>query len=394
MRLEDKFFHSFFYIFLIGISFSIIIVSSILLYYSQDFLDKNTSSNVYYLEKKLAESNINSMNILLLNLILKLQVSLQEQITFYQETTKEIINLPAEYIDLNNTNIYNPNELRMKMNSNDSEFQSRLSLIALWLIDPSVTTIDKLDNKMKKQFYIFSLMIQSMHSMINERNEILKNIYFLFEGTELYLAYPFTYYNAVNFLETFDKASSPAWCTDERGQIITYYKFRCRTFYNDIKNAQKKSSDLNWEDQDKRTIYVTSPYPQFGDNSTESVFSLCIKFFDEIANNTAYICGDSEDHTLFSSFDMINNKLNGYVSIISVGFNKAFYFPQILSGQYTKTLGEFIYRIDNSYYLEEKTDFMHVVQKYLTANYIKKIEETMIGKEPMNFFYELNINTN
>ena len=392
MRLEDKFFNSFFYLFLIGVFISIIIVSSILLYYSKDFLDKNTSANVYFLEKKFAESNINIMNVLLSNLILKLQVSLQEQITFYENTAKEIMNIPTEYLNFKNKEVYNLHELRNFMNSSYSEFKKRLPFVGFWLLNPSVRTIDKLDNRMKKQYYAFSLMIQSMYSIINEQNEILKNVYFLFEGTELYLGYPFTYFNSWNFLEIFDKTSSPAWCTDVRGEIITYYKYRCRPFYTDIMNAQKESSDLNWKDQTGRTIFVTSPYPQFGDNSTESVFSLCIKFHDIIANNTAYICGDSEDHTLFSAFDNINNKLNGYVSIISVGFNKAFYVPQILSGQYTKTLGEFIYRIDNSYYLEEKTNFMQVVQKYLTSNYIKKIEETMIEKEPMNFFDELIIN--
>ena len=42
-------------------------------------------------------------------------------------------------------------------------------------------------------------------------------------------------------------------------------------------------------------------------------------------------------------------KLLGYVSVSSVGFNQAFYFPQIMSGQYQKTLGEFIYKSDSKY---------------------------------------------
>ena len=80
MRLEDKFFTSFFYIFFIGMYVSLIKVTVILVYFSNDFIDERTSSEVLHIEKRYATSNINSMIVLLSNLILKIQLALQEQI--------------------------------------------------------------------------------------------------------------------------------------------------------------------------------------------------------------------------------------------------------------------------------------------------------------------------
>ena len=390
MRLEDKFFNSFFYLFLVGIFFSLIILSLILFYYSENFLDKRTSSEVYYLEKKYAESNINSMNILILNLVLKLQVALQEQIDLYLGAARAIKYVSPEHLNFETKDVYNSYELR---NLRDSKnFKSLFA--GLWFLNTDITTIEQLDINTKRQIYSFALIIQNMYSMLNDNNDILKNFYLCFESTNLYIGFPYTYYKSLNFFDTFDKVSNPPWCTDTEGNMITYYKFQCRPFYQDLRNAQKKSMDLNWDNQKHRKIFLSTPYHQFGISSTESVFTLCIKFNDTLTNEIAYICGDSEDQTLFSSLDMLNDKLIGYISILSIGCNSAFYFPQISSGEYTKTLGEFIYRFDNNYYLEEKTNFMNKVQKRLTSNYINKINKTLIQNEPMSLFNELIINEN
>ena len=85
MKLEDKFFNAFFYPFLIGIILSIIIVGVILAIYSNNYLDKKSAQDIYELEKKYATININSINILLSNFLIKVQIGLQEQLTFYQK---------------------------------------------------------------------------------------------------------------------------------------------------------------------------------------------------------------------------------------------------------------------------------------------------------------------
>ena len=120
MRLEDKFFNSFFYLFLIGITFSIIIVITILFYFSDNFLDERTASEVFHLEDRYAKSKINSMNILLTNLVVKLQVVLQEQVTLYQDIAKTLDNV--DDLNLDDIDVYNVYELKEKINSNDPKF--------------------------------------------------------------------------------------------------------------------------------------------------------------------------------------------------------------------------------------------------------------------------------
>ena len=395
MRLEDKFFNSFFYLFLFAISLSMIFVVITLFYYSENYIDDRTSKDIIHIEKKNANSNINSMNVLLSNMILKMQVALKEALTLFINLSRET-NLFEGNLDFNNSDLYNPFEIEKLMKSNDPEFMSRLEFVSFWFVNPDLININQMDLDMKKQLYIFSLMTHSMMSIIKSNNDLIKNIYFLFEGTDLFAAYPFTYFNSYDFLQNFANISNnPSWCTDEKGSIITYYKFRCRPFFRDISMAQKDVFDVNLKDQNSRRLFITPPYSQFFGNTTEEtnllVFTICIKFIESITQKFAYICGDSEDSNLFSSFDMFNEKLNGYASIVAVGFNEAFYFPQLLSNQKTKTLAEFIYRNDNSYYLEEKTTFLNVVQKYMTSNFIKYINQRNLEEEPMNVFDELYV---
>ena len=84
MKLKVKLFKSFFYPFLVGIILSIIIVFVILFYYSNDYLDKKSAEDIYTIEKQYAAVNINSINVILSNVLLKVQVGMQEQISFYE----------------------------------------------------------------------------------------------------------------------------------------------------------------------------------------------------------------------------------------------------------------------------------------------------------------------
>ena len=389
MRLEDKFFNSFFYLFLIGITFSIVIVITILFYFSDNFLDERTASEVFHLEDRYAKSKINSMNILLTNLVVKLQVVLQEQVTLYQDIAKTLVNLTND-LNLDDIDVYNVYELKEKINSNDNEFMKRLEYASLWLIDTEIKDISQLTLEIKKQIYSFSLMTQSLLSVVNSNNDILKSIFLIFDSTDLYMAFPFNYHNSWNFLDIFDNfTDNPSWCTDEEGNIITYYKFKCRHFYKDMINAQKGVFDLNIDSQKDRKIFISPPYPKLGNSSSEFVFTICVKFNDPISKSIGYLCGDSEDHTLFSSFDLFNEKLIGYAVVTSVGYNQAFYFPQIIKGQYKKTLAEFFYRLDNNYYLEEKTIFLTTQQKFFTSNYIKYINNKLVEIEPLFIINEL-----
>ena len=384
MKLENKFFNSFFYPFLIGIILSIIIVTIIVSSYSKDYIDKKSASDIYYLEKKYATININSINILLANTLLKIQVGLHEQITFYNNIASKIIDRSKSLIGKDIYNIFSIEE-NIK--------EGRIDYASMWFVDRNNTDIPKnKESDLYQQLSIISQLTQSLYSVLNSMNDVLLNIYFLFEESNLFLAYPYNYFKKKNTVNQFLKfENNPIWCTDEKGDKIDYYKFRCRDFFNDIMKAKENTFDLNIKDQPHRKIFITSPYQQFGDFEDEIITTICIQFNDSISNNNAYICGDIQTKNLFDSFDSFNEKLIGYFSISSVGFNNAFYFPQMSINGYGKTLGEYIFRWDKDYYLQEKLDFINIIQRNITSNYYSFIDKNELASNPISIFDEIYI---
>ena len=93
MKLEDKFFQSFFYPFLAGVLLSMLIVTIFLGVFTNNYFDKRTGINIVNLEKKYASMNINSINSLLTTTLLKIQASLNEQILFYQKLANKVNNI-------------------------------------------------------------------------------------------------------------------------------------------------------------------------------------------------------------------------------------------------------------------------------------------------------------
>ena len=384
MKLEYKFFNAFFYPFLIGITLSIVIVAIILSYYSNDYLDKKTAEDIFNLEKKYATVNINSINILLSNTLLKIQVGLHEQLTFYQNIASKITDRSKSLIG---KDIYNIIDIENKMVENRKKYAS------VWFVNKTFGEVptDK-ESDLYQQLSIYSQLTQSLYSVFYSMNDILLDIYFLFEETNLFVAFPYTYFESLDSLDVYvHYDNNPTWCTDEKGNIIDYYKFRCRDFFNDILKAKENIFDFNIQDQPNRKIYITSPYEQFAESEKQIILTMCIEFNDTISNNNAYICGDIQVNNLFDSFDSFNEKLIGFYTITSVGFNKAFYFPQMSSNGYGKTLAEYIFRWDKDYYLEEKLDFVNIIQKNMTSNYNSLIDKNEIMENPISIFSEINI---
>ena len=84
MELEKQFLRYFFLFFLIGLTFSAIIVIGISWYFTGSYLDKKSSNNFVGLIKDFSEININSINDIVSTLLLKMQISLSELIISYQ----------------------------------------------------------------------------------------------------------------------------------------------------------------------------------------------------------------------------------------------------------------------------------------------------------------------
>ena len=389
MKLEDKFFSAFFYPFFIGVALSIAIVITILFHYSKGFLDERTASEVYKVETNFANNNIYSVNILITNLLLKIQIAIQEQLSYFKLIEKNI-DISSNLSDKKEIkDIYSVFE-----DPYSEKIQKRMKYASLWYVDPYTKNVN--DNGiLYYQIYIFSLVTQSMYSSINSMDGLISKIYFIFEDTNLFAVYPYKHYLDNNKIKSFlNYTNNPSWCTDTEGNIIQYYKFKCRSYYNDILKSKKTIFDYNAEDQKNRKIYVTSPYVFFGSSTPTASFSVCIEFNYTLSNTNAYVCADIEGHALFDTFDRINDNLLGYFTISSVGFNNEFYFPHIINLGTGKTISEYIFSLDVDYYLEEKIHFLTVVQKYMTSNYISFYNENMeesVGKESMNILNEVFI---
>ena len=385
MNLADKFFSTFFYLLFFGIVSSIIISTIFLFYYSKSILDETTANNVYEVETKYARNNIYKANILLSDLILKVKSVLEEQLS-YLEYAEKTLNLSESIENRKIKDVYSVWETP----ENNEELRKRIDYGSFWFVDPDTKNLTE-NEVLYNQIFLFSLLTQTMYAGYNSLNGLVLAFYFIFEDTEVFVTFPYKYYWKIDSVSSFlNSDSNPSWCTDKNGNIINYYKYKCRVFYRDIKKSKTVIFDNNVEDQKNRKIYITSPYKFYVGKSDEASFTLCIEFKYNISNTNAFICADIQATDVFNSFNKINEKLLGYFTISSVGFNKQFYFPNIISLGTDKTLGEYIFNWNINYYLKEKIEFLTNTQKQMISNYLKNYNETMVSKIDQEHLNSLN----
>ena len=367
MKLEKIFFRSFFYPFLIGVLMSMITVTYFLGKFTHNYIDERTGKNVVDLEKEYAEININSVNKILTTSLLKIQISLNEQILYYQK-------LSNRTKDLTNQKI---NDYLKCLLDIDDEFilknRKNFKYVGFWFIDNN-TTFESLedDSFTKLQLIVFSNIIQNVYTTLEATNTLVPYFYFMFDKTDLFINFPIEYDYLLNNLNVYTNfEDNPSWCTDSNGKIYKTYKFKCREFYLNFQKSEQKKFDINFSDQENKTIHLTNPYKDLGQDNNPNIFTMCIDFYDPISNGIAYACADVYQDNLLFSFDNFNSKLVGYFLISLVGLNKVFYFPQL--DDFSRTPAENIFRWDRKFYLKEKTDFINNVQNLITSNYIKYI---------------------
>ena len=346
MRLENQFFHFFFYPFLIGVIISgitIIVCSSI---FTDNYIDKITGINLVDIGKEYSKSNINSA----IDLVSSTDI---------------------------NRNI-NDNYLKCVLDLNESfnENNIKTSFMAYWLLDLETNLYSlKSNSNEENQLITFSNMMRNIFSIFYSTNSTLKIIYSYFESTDLYISFPLIYEYQNGFInEIINYTDNPFWCTDEKGEIYKIYKTKCRGFYANIKKAKTDIFDINHKDNENRTIFLTEFYVQ-ASVVYEIIFSMCLEFIDPISGLLAYFCSDVESSDLNFNLDIINSKINGYFFMNSVGFFYSFYFPE--NPEETLTLSENIYRWDKKFFLQEKMHFLINIEKLMTSNYIKYINDSL-----------------
>ena len=379
MKLEDKFFQSFFYPFLVGVLLSMLIVTIFLGVFTNNYFDKRTGINIVNLEKKYASMNINSINSLLTTTLLKIQASLNEQILFYQK-------LANRTSDITN---YNINKFLKCVLDLDEEYlennKDNLKYTGFWFKDNDTRESNLTNNSPEKlQLIVYSNIIQNVYSTLAATKSSVADYIFFFENTDIFISFPIEYYNNMHYMGIFQNYSyNPAWCCDSYGEVYKICKFKCRNFYTNIKKAKLGIFDYNTDSLQSRSIFITNSYKQLGDKDSINVFTMCIEFYDPISNGPGYSCADIYQEDLIFSFDNFNSKLVGYYLITSVGFNNVFYFPST----FAKTPTENIFRWDRKFFLEEKTYFINHIQKLITSNY-----NNYIGDTTNSIFEEIKIN--
>ena len=360
-----------------------IVVTAFLYIFTNNYYDKRTAQNIVDLEKKYSKININSINTLVSTTLLKAQASLNEQIIFYQK----LANKTEDIID------YKINEYLKCLLDLDEDFlrqnEKYLKYMAFWFLDNN-TKEENLSNNdtIKLQLIAYSNILQNVYSTLASTKSSVEAYTFFFEKSDLVINFPIDYYYSHNFLELFRMFTiNPPWCLDSEGKPLRIYKFKCRDIYIWTTKAKSGVFDLNYLDLKNRTIYITNTYKQMGimENGT-SVFSLIIEFDDPISGGKGYAIADINQEDLLFALDNFNTKIAGYYLITSVGFNNVFYYPQ-MDFVSSKTPTENIFRWDRKFYLQEKTYFINNIQKIITSNYNKYINEDL-----NSLFEEIKVN--
>ena len=133
MKLENQFFHYFFFPFLIGIVFCLIIVIISSIIFTNDYIDKITGNNVAKLGKEYSNININAVQDEISSALLKMQAGFNELILLYLNLANKL-----KSNEPNNLNrIIDDNYLICSLDLNESHNVNNIqtNYMAYWLID-------------------------------------------------------------------------------------------------------------------------------------------------------------------------------------------------------------------------------------------------------------------
>ena len=370
MKFEVKLFKSFFFPFLITILLSTLIVTIFLRFFTNNYLDKRTTQYIINLEKKISKEYLNSADILVSSMLLKIQAGLNELINFYLKIGNDILNDEFSH-DLQTDHLI----AAVKIEEDYCEYHAEeAKSMASWFIDAELTE-DNYDSNQegKKQVISFSNIIPNIDAILEVTKPRALAFFFYFEKTELYASYPLSLdckYD--NF--AYEMAHYPYYelttCFDEKGVFYTVYKVKCQGFYINMMKAKSNIFDNNFSSNQTKTILINNFYFTVLEDASQE-FTICIEFDDPISQGKGYACSDVDYNDLIKPLDEINSFIKGYFFISNVGFNNVFYFPQSTSAG--KIPVEYVFNWRKNYKLNEKEFFKGSMNKIFSSNYNKYI---------------------
>ena len=378
MKLEEKFFKSFFFTFLSGVILSTIIVTIFLGLFTNDNYDKRTNQNIINIRKKYSESIIKSINLLLQTKFLKIQSGMNELILYYQKIANELIKSNKNY-PLNNKFL----KCLLEIDDDCETIPEGKEHMAFWVLDP-VTTEENLDEKkdVKQELIAFSNTIQNLISFIDANRPDTDYFFLYFNITELFISFPLDIsceYGDIPYYKDYLYEERITTCIDNNGKYYITYKVKCAEYYINMMKSKTDSFDNNYLSNQNKTIYVTNAYGYYdyegNDEDVERDFVMCIDFEDPITKGNAMACVESCFDDMNDSLESFNSKIDGYFFITIVGFNPVFYFPK---GTITpKTATENIFKWTQKYKLEEKDYFHKNIRKIMSSNYRDYLSDSL-----------------
>ena len=145
MKLEDKFFKSFFFLFFAGIFINTLVVVVFLGVFTNNFFNKRVINDIINIKKKYSKTNINSVNVLLATTIQKVQAGLNENILIYQRLSNKLLE-KNETLELKDSNM--KCALTISFDACFFEYDDT-SNYAIWVLDEQTTE----DNLKIKNYY-------------------------------------------------------------------------------------------------------------------------------------------------------------------------------------------------------------------------------------------------
>ena len=371
MKLETKFFNSFFFPFLICVILSTLVLTIFL------GLFKTDNKDIISLRKKYSKIIIESVNVLLTTTFQKVQSSLNEHILLYQ-------NIANKLLESNENYELNIDQMRCALTTSSMQcffYYEESEHLAIWSLD-EVTTEYDIDSNIdaKRQLISFSNIIPNIQANLDTLGSQTYGFSFYFEKNELFISYPiknlcdsFIFYDIVSVPYSY----SARQCVDKNGEYYTVYKYKCEIYFENFQKSRTGIFDNNYLNNKNKTIFISNYYQDFSELADRK-FTMCIEFDDPITKGKGYSCTDYHTDEIIISLEDMNDKIIGYFFVTTVGFNNVFYFP----GGPISPLGitESIFSWNKGFYLYEKTFFNNNIKNIFTSNYINYLNDSIYGE--------------
>ena len=382
MRLQDKFKKVFILPLIFGIILSLVITSTVLIFYSKNIATDDIIQIMHEMEMNITEPIFESAKLIIQKKFQHPINSLRVFKNYYFKFAQQVNQTNVDLLNMSYLK-YMYNGMALGRNSNyfnyiineEMTVQQNTTFLdhATWWVDNIHTTIGSLKevpnrSVILKELYNFVMIIPALRNIweISEYNTFNRFdlIYYASRLTNVMITYPiFTWKE--NFYQEINTKVMPSYCKDKNGNTPKFYYFQCREWWVSIMNSLQLNNDND--------IVISRPYKWIGDDGAVNNFgvTICLKFNNTFVNyesidTTSAICVDVELKDMMLEFDSYNNQLIGYFFVLKIQSDTPLYYPMISQNPYFSNIQRFEFDINNTYYLEDLEEYNKLVYN-LTA---------------------------